>query len=139
MRAYGLPNLFLSESFVEFDGSLRAMGVAKLFALREQIAAAEAKAGQDDQASYDPQDRSLANTMRALRKCMRYLDKYSYRSPNPDKKPLGEPTIRKLNPLERKTFIHYNESAAAQNASQRCLKGRIASTNLLKNQNGFTA
>ena len=125
---------------VELDWSLRAMGVAELLALREQIAAAEARAGQDDQTAYDPQDRSLANTMRALRKCMRNLDQHStsandimkqlsqalvqryhsrtvkrarYRPPNPDKKPLGEPTVRKINPLERKALIHHGETTAA--------------------------
>jgi hypothetical protein len=124
---------------MELDWSLRAMAVAELLALREQIAAAEANATQDEPASYDPDDRSLANTMRALRKCMRNLHKYStsadcllyqlsrafvqrynnrtdkrarYRRKNPDKKALGEPTVRKLNALERKHLTQHNESAA---------------------------
>lgn len=122
---------------VELDWSLRAMAVAELLALREQIAAAEAK---DEQASYDPGDRSLANTMRALRKCMRNLHKYStstdglmyqlsralvqrynnrtdkrarYRRKNPDKKALGEPTVRKLNALERRKLTEHNATTAA--------------------------
>ena len=72
---------------------------------------------------YDPKDRSLANTMRALRKCMRQLHKSPapadhllhwlsravvqrykprtnkqarYRPKNPDKKPLGDPNVRPL-------------------------------------------
>lgn len=125
---------------VELDWSLRAMAVAELLALREQIAAAQSKDKQDEQVSYDPVDRSLANTMRALRKCMRNLHKYSssadglmyqlsralvqryqnrtdkrarYRRKNPDKKSLGEPTVRKLSALERKKLTQHNESTAA--------------------------
>ena len=121
---------------VELDWSIRAMAVAELLALREQIAAAEA----DEEAPYAPQDRSLANTMRALRKCMRNLHKYStptdglmyqlskallqryqqrtdkrarYRPKNPDKKPLGEPTVRKLNALERQKLPQHYQSTAA--------------------------
>jgi hypothetical protein len=125
---------------VELDWSIRAMAVAELLALREQLAAAESKEQQDDQQSYDPVDRSLANTMRALRKCMRNLDKYSsladglmsqlsrafveryhnrtnkrarYRRKNPDKKALGEPTVRKLNAMERKKLRQHLQSTAA--------------------------
>ena len=104
----------------ELDWSIRAMAVAELIALREQIRADE----EDDSGeTYDPQDRSLANTMRALRKCMRQLHKYSrrddgllhalsqalvqrydnhtdkrarYRPKNPDKKPLCDPTVIKM-------------------------------------------
>ena len=73
--------------------------------------------------------RSLANTMRALRHCMTHLKdvpkpgedirswlrravtdsdtrksskRARYRPPNPDKKPLGDPKIRKLNVKEKK-------------------------------------
>jgi hypothetical protein len=105
---------------VELDWSILAMAVAELIALREQIPdESEAAPG-----AYDPKDRSLANTMRALRQCMRNLNqcpkpgegihdrlgralvqRYKnrtdkgarYRPKNPDKKPLGDPTIRKLN------------------------------------------
>lgn len=121
---------------VELDWSLRAMAVAELLALREQTASAK----RDKNASYDPQDRSLANTMRALRKCMRNLHKFSteddglmhhlsralvqrynnrtdkrsrYRPKNPDKKPIGEPTVRQLNVLERKKLAQHSDSAAA--------------------------
>ena len=102
---------------VELDWSIRAMAVAELIALREQIGNASERATDAD---YDPQDRSLANTMRALRKCMRQLHKFPetdddllqalsravvqrynnrtdkrarYRPKNPDKKPLGDPNV----------------------------------------------
>ena len=121
----------------ELDWSIRAMAVAELIALREQIRADE----EDDSGeTYDPQDRSLANTMRALRKCMRQLHKYSkrddgllhalsqamvqrydnhtdkrahYRPKNPDKKPLGDPTVRKLNAEQRHKLKKHNQGAAA--------------------------
>lgn len=122
---------------VELDWSIRAMAVAELLALREQMAAAESS---QQQAAYDPRDRSLARTMRALRKCMRHLTRHPrpasdvqdelsqalvqryqnqtdkrarYRRKNPDKKPLGEPTVRKLNASERNKLAEYNESTAA--------------------------
>lgn len=111
---------------VELDWSILAMAVAELFALKEQLAprirSATAKPP-------DPIKRSLAGTMRALRGCLSQLNevpepKYDlasllrtaltddyqrkaskvarYRPPNPDKKPLGDPKIRKLDPQERK-------------------------------------
>lgn len=103
---------------VELDWSIRAMAVAELLALREQIR--DEDDGSDD---YDPIDRSLAETVRALRNCMRNINKRPkpeeglfhqlsqalvqrydnrtdkrarYRPKNADKKPLGEPTIRKM-------------------------------------------
>ena len=122
---------------VELDWSLRGMAVSELLALREQIAATrEDKPGED----YDPQDCSLANTMRALRKCMRKLNKYCdradgllhelsqatvqryanqtdkrarYRPKNPDKKPLGDPTVRKMNETERDRLRNHNQIIAA--------------------------
>jgi hypothetical protein len=121
----------------ELDWSLYAMAVAELLALREQIPAAE---DHDEDAPYDPQHRSLANTMRALRKCMRNLQKYSpateglgyelsqalvqrynnrtdkrarYRPKNPDKKELGEPIVRKLNARERNKLTQHTTIAAA--------------------------
>ena len=120
----------------ELDWSLYGMAVAELLALREQIAVA-ADDGEDP--PYDPQHRSLANTMRALRKCMRNLHKSGpkarlsydlsravvqqynnrtnkrarYRPKNPDKKELGEPTVRKLNASERKQLNHHTASTSA--------------------------
>lgn len=122
---------------VELDWSLRAMAVAELLALREQIAAAE---GSGEDKSYDPQDRSLARTMRVLRKCLRTLNKYSkvkdgvkhelsqalvqrynnrtdkrarYRPKNPDKKPIGAPTVRKLSASQLKKLGQFQETIAA--------------------------
>lgn len=118
---------------VELDWSIRAMAVAELLALREQIRAEEAAS----HAAYDPCDRSLANTMRALRKCMRHLHKYSsreagllhelsqalvqrydnrtdkrsrYRPKNPDKKPLGNPTVTKLTAQQSRNLTQYNQN-----------------------------
>lgn len=126
-----------SRVLVELDWSLRAMAVAELMAIREQIQAAE-ESGVG--ASYDPQDRSLANTMRTLRKCMRNLHKYArcndglmqqlaismvqrynnrtdkrprYRPKNPDKKPLGNPKVRKLNAIERSKLNEHTKNLAA--------------------------
>jgi hypothetical protein len=108
----------------ELDWSLRGMAIAELIALRQQIPA-KAKKGID----YDPKHRSLANTLRVLRTCMRNLGKQvdapesllallakatvqqynnhtdkraRYRPKNPDIKPLGDPVVRALNPEERK-------------------------------------
>ena len=125
---------------VELDWSLRAMAVAELLALREQIPAEESEGPPGETTAYDPGDRSLANTLRALRKCMRNLHKFStpedgllyqlsralvqrynnrtdkrarYRRKNPDKKSLGEPTVRKLTASERKKQAEQNASTAA--------------------------
>src|SRR5690606_20918179 len=108
------------------DWSIRAMAVAELIALREQMLAASEQGTASD---YDPRDRSLANTMRELRKCMRQLqqipapdhdlpqalsratvrryhnrtDKRSrYRPQNPDKKPLGDPNVKQISTEQRR-------------------------------------
>lgn len=121
---------------VELDWSIRAMALAELVALREQMP----PDSQAEPASYDPHDRSLANVMRALRKCMRnankspavdeglldqlgraFVQRYDnrtdkrarYRPKNPDKKPLGDPKIRKLNATERKKLGQFDERIAA--------------------------
>ena len=125
--------------YVELDWSIRAMAFGELIALREQIPN-EQKSQRKEESSYDTKDRSLANTMRALRKCMRNLNKYAdpsqdllyqlsralvqkynnrtdkkarYRPKNPDKKPLGEPTIRKLNREEREKLKKLGQQTAA--------------------------
>jgi hypothetical protein len=122
---------------VELDWSLRGMAVAELIALREQIPATREANPDTD---YDPQDRSLANTMRAVRKCMRNLNKCChpeggllyqlsqamvqrydnqtdkrarYRPKNPDKRPLGDPTVRKMNAEERERLRKHKQSIAA--------------------------
>ncbi len=125
--------------YVELDWSIRAMAFAELTALREQISSREGRQTHDEQ-GYDPKHRSLANTMRALRKCMRTLNKCAnpsndllcqlssalvekydnradkrarYRPRNPDKRPLGEPTIRKLNRTQHNKLALINHKIAA--------------------------
>ena len=100
------------------------MAVAELFALKEQMPSRATKSAMRD-ARGDPAKRSLAKTMRALRGCLRNLnenpgkdlasqlrdaitDSYDrratkharYRPPNPDKKPLGDPKLRRLTAQE---------------------------------------
>ncbi|HJN13331.1 MAG TPA: transposase, partial [Pirellulaceae bacterium] len=123
---------------VELDWSIRAMAFAELLALREQIAK-EKESPMEGDSSYDTKDRSLANTMRALRKCIRELNKYAdpsahillalsralvqkynnstdkkarYRRKSPDKKPLGEPTVRKLNREQREKLRKIDQEIA---------------------------
>lgn len=122
---------------VELDWSIRAMALAELIALREQIENASERATDAD---YDPQDRSLANTMRALRKCMRQLHKFPetnddllralsravvqrynnrtdkrarYRPKNPDKKPLGDPNVTKLSTEQRRKLQQLQQNTTA--------------------------
>jgi hypothetical protein len=123
--------------YVELDWSSRAMAFAELIALREQIPHAKESRAQS-KPTYNTKERSLANTMRALRSCMRNLNKdratkdlpsqlsrarvQKYRNhtdkrarflrKNPDKKPLGEPTVRKINRHERESLREINEDAA---------------------------
>lgn len=114
----------------ELNWSLMAMTVAELFALKEQLAQSHRARDPHDRvaAMPDPRKCSLANTMRALRYSLNHLtetpghsedlpsrlrlavtDGYvrkapkraRYRPPNPDKKPLGKPKIRKLSPQEK--------------------------------------
>jgi hypothetical protein len=121
---------------VELNWSLCGMAVAELLALHAQIAAEQ----KGQATAYTPQDRSLANTIRALRRSMRDLAAYCdssesllkelaqakvqrytnrtdkrarYRPANPDKKPLGEPTVRKINAAERKTLRNTDQHIAA--------------------------
>jgi len=111
----------------ELNWSIMAMAIAELFALKEQLAPTAPKSTAK-QLPPDPQKRSLANTMRALRRCLTHLkdipeqgedlrsrlrhavtDSYvrnsskraRYRPLNPDKKPLGDPEIRKLTQQEQ--------------------------------------
>ena len=105
---------------VELNWSILAMAVAELFAIKEQLSKRRSKPGAF---TPDPNRRSLAATMRALRGCLRHLDKRPapgedlasllaaaltdgyvrkrpkrarYRPPNPDKKPLGSPKLYRL-------------------------------------------
>lgn len=125
--------------YVELDWSIGAMAMAELIALREQIPD-DRENPTETVSDYDTKDRSLASTMRALRKCMRKLSKYAdpsndvlhqlscalvqkyhnttdkkarYRPKNPDKKPLGEPTVMKLNREQREKLRKINQQIAA--------------------------
>jgi hypothetical protein len=111
----------------ELDWSIMAMAVAELFALKEQLAK-RPKKSRKGKGTGDPAKRSLAKTMRALRGCLRNLgavpeqgkdlasqlrdavtDSYTrkaskkarYRPPNPDKKPLGDPKLRRITKHEK--------------------------------------
>lgn len=105
----------------ELDWSLHAMAFAELIALRAQIPSTAKK---KKQLPYTPRDRSLANTLRVLRRYIRTPDqitspdslnqdlekaivqKYKnrtdkrarYRPKKKDHKPLGDPTVTKLTP-----------------------------------------
>lgn len=137
----------------ELDWSILAMAVAELFALKEQLSPQRPRrpektrgrgtlAGQHRLAESPshPTRRSLANTIRALRYCLRHLDeqpragqeldallrravtdRYQRQSTkrsrhyrlNPDKKPLGNPRLRKLTAAERKKLTHHPFKLAA--------------------------
>ncbi|MEI6539496.1 MAG: transposase [Planctomycetota bacterium] len=112
----------------ELDWSIMAMTVAELFALKEQLAKKRSPTTKTSPPP-DPAKRSLANTIRVLRYCLRNLSKVPrrnqdlqtrlqnavidsyrrrkpkrarYRPSNPDKKPLGNPKLRKMTSEERK-------------------------------------
>ena len=116
---------------VEMHWSLLAMAVAELFALKEQLAGSLPS---------DPEKRSLANTMRALRNCLKNLksvpdpgrdlqtrlrhavtDSYTrtaskqsrYPRRNPDKKPLGDPKIRILTVEEKRALRDHKPEKSA--------------------------
>jgi len=111
----------------ELDWSILAMAVAELFALKEQLAKRTLACGSSGQAVV-PTQRSLAQTMRAIRGCIRLPDtlprpdrdlkallakaltdsykrkrpkRARYRPANPDKNPLGAPKVRKINNHEK--------------------------------------
>ena len=118
----------------ELDWSLQGMAFAELLALRAQIPKARSTNRQ-----YRTKDRSLANTLRVLRRYMRNLEqvtqpdslnvdlskalvpKYNnrtdkrarYRKKNPDIRPLGDPVIRKPTPAERKKIKAHELKNAA--------------------------
>jgi hypothetical protein len=125
-----------TRALVELDWAIRGMAFAELAALREQIAACERQKNSD----YTPRDRSLAETVRALRYCMRnphtrpemerslrnalraaVVQRYRprtekharYRPRNPDKKPLGDPTILPLTSQHRDRLRLLNRKKAA--------------------------
>src|SRR6266853_350950 len=112
----------------ELDWSIMAMTIAELVALKEQLAMTTSESAAR-KLPWDPKKRSLANTVRALRYCLTHLkdipepgkdlqcrlrravtDSYvrksskcaRYHPANPDKKPLGDPKIRRLTAQEKK-------------------------------------
>ena len=126
-------------AYTELDWSIRAMAFAELLALREQISD-DRKEQTPSEREYDTKHRSLANTLRALRKCMRNLNKYAdpasdllnqlsealvqkynnrtdkrsrFKRKNPDKKPLGEPTVTKLTHDEQEILRQIDDKVAA--------------------------
>jgi Transposase DDE domain len=111
----------------ELDWSILAMAVAELLALKEQMAKRSAESAKKCQPA-DPAKRSMAQTIRVLRNGLRNLndspapgadlasqlrdavtDSYTrkapkrarYRPSNPDKKPLGDPKLRRLSTQEK--------------------------------------
>lgn len=125
---------------VELDWSIRSMAIAELLATREQVKATRRQRRKSSKDNYDPKDRSLANTMRALRRSLKYLQRRAevneglleklsqarvqrynnktdkrarYRPKNPHKKPLGEPEVRSMTDEERKTLRKHNQKLAA--------------------------
>jgi hypothetical protein len=134
----------------ELNWSIMAMAVAKLFALREQLAA-KPQTEKPRAKPADPNRRSLANTIRALRRCLRALDSI----PRPDadlptllrkavtdsyqrKKPKGsryrpqsrQEAIRRTTSAQdfrsgEKTTAKQPGKTGRINPSRRCLKGRL--------------
>jgi hypothetical protein len=121
---------------VELDWSILAMAVVELLALKEQQQQRDEQKGE----AADPGKRSLAQAVRALRKCLRHLDEVPqpgqglaeqlraavtddyqrksskrcrYKRPNPDKKPLGDPEVRPLDPEELLNLRELNATTAA--------------------------
>lgn len=121
----------------ELEWSILAMTTAELLALRRQI---PKKRKKNEDREYRVTDRSLAETVRAIRSSLtspndipepgkglvdqlakaivqRYnntTDKKSrYRPSNPDKKPLKDPDLRKINASERKKLRELDMKIAA--------------------------
>ena len=120
----------------ELNWSILAMAVAELLALKEQQAQRSSKSGQPP----DPKKRSLAGATRALRGCLRNLNEVPklgkdlqselrdavtddyvrkkkkaarYRPPNQDKKPLGDPKLRRLDKQEKHKLRQIEAETAA--------------------------
>ena len=126
-----------SRLLAELEWSILAMAVAELSALDAQF---QAQASQSNPRAVDPKKCSLAGALRALRCSLRRggdvpdegkdlesmlanavtddfhrksSKKARYRPPNPDKKPLGNPEIRKLNPDEETKLREIREKMVA--------------------------
>jgi Transposase DDE domain len=123
----------------ELNWSIMGMTAAELFALKEQLSNKRPRARKASGAP-DPKKRSLARTMRAIRRCIRkshqvplpqdnlqsalrdavtdsYKRKASKRAryvpPNPDKKPLGNPDVRKITDEQRRKLHRFKKRTAA--------------------------
>ena len=121
----------------DLNWSIMAMAVAELFALKEQLAKRDRK---KEGTPTDPNKRSLANTMRAIRRCIRKPESVSeegedlatllrqaltddyqrkgskkarYQPPNPDKKKLGEPEVRTMTKEEKQKLRKTEAKIAA--------------------------
>ena len=124
----------------ELHWSIFAMAVAELLAVKEQMEKRSTRKKIKKERSYDPRQRSLANAMRAIRGCLKNLDRIAepgkdlssllakavtdgyqrasskkarYRPPNPDKKPLGDPKLRRLDSEEKKKLQRLDRKKAA--------------------------
>ena len=125
----------------ELHWSILAMAIAELLALKEQMAHHSVRKKTKKKRPYDPSHRSLANTMRAIRGCLKNLDRIAepekdmssllaeavtdgyhrasskkarYRPPNPDKNPLGDPKLRRLDSKEKKKLRRLDSKKAAK-------------------------
>ena len=123
----------------ELEWSILAMAVAELFAIKEQLTAKVVKR-QGKKQRPDPVHRSLAETMRALRTCLRqpclvpppakdlvtmlrkavtddYVRRSSkqarYRPKNPDKKSLGNPKLHRITNCVQKELDAFEAAFAA--------------------------
>jgi hypothetical protein len=122
----------------ELNWSLMSLAIAELWALKVQLAQ-RSNRSRSKQRCCDPAKRSLAQTMRAIQKCLRNLpavepesdllddlrnsvtDDYKrkvskrarYRPPNPDKKPIGDPEVRRMTRDERKLLADIELRIAA--------------------------
>jgi hypothetical protein len=123
----------------ELNWSILAMAVIELFALKQQLDKAS-RSSCAKRSPPHPDKRSLANSVRAVRYCLRNLDdrpprgfdfltrlrhavtddyhrqkpkRARYRPPNPDKKPLGNPKLRRPTPQERKKLREFERKLAA--------------------------
>lgn len=122
-------------ALAELEWSVLGMMAVECLALREQMLAN--KLGKTN---YQPSDRSLAKSIRAVRKCMNdpehipaptkglrhelsvaVVQKYNNRTDkrsrytprNPDKKPLGDPTLEKLTAIHRRKLAERFQKLAA--------------------------
>ena len=121
----------------ELDWAIRSMAIAELLATGQQVRDTR---WQRSENKYTPKDRSLARTMRVLRKCLSHLsrrpeesksllvelskarvqryknktDKRArYRPKNPHKKPLGDPEVSSMTEFERDKLRIYSQNIAA--------------------------